>query len=440
MNRVWIRGGTVWTGGDAPRVFAGGVLCHDDAIEAIGPDAELEKRARGAEAIAANGRLVAPGFINAHMHLYSTLARGMVLKDPPAENFLEILERLWWRLDKALILEDLGVSAELALADALRAGVTTLIDHHASPSCIAGSLDELAAAAQRLGVRLCTCYEVSDRDGPEKARAGIEENLRFAAAARREPLLRGLFGLHASFTLEDDTLRRCAEAGAGAGLAFHVHAAEAASDVADAKKRGAMGAVARLHRLGVLPRGSIAAHCVHTSEPEWALLKEANVFCVHNPQSNMNNAVGTARVAEMVAAGVPVGIGSDGMEADVREELRAAFLLDHHRRSDPRGMWAELGLLLSVNRRLAGGIFGRTLGELAPGAAADVVVYDYHPPTPLSAQNFLGHFLFGAYRAPARDVLVAGRIRVRGGEIPAFDPESLAARARERAEKLWQRL
>ncbi|NMB73856.1 MAG: putative aminohydrolase SsnA [Myxococcales bacterium] len=437
MNQVWIRGGTVWTGGETARVLSGGVLCRGDRIEAVGSDSELEPLARGAEVIPAAGRLVTPGFINAHMHLYSTLARGMALKDPPAENFREILERLWWRLDKALTLADLGVSAELALADALHAGVTTLIDHHASPSCIAGSLDELAAAAQRLGVRLCTCYEVSDRDGPDKARAGIAENVRFAAAVRAEPTLRGLFGLHASFTLEDETLRRAAEA--GAGMAFHVHAAEAASDVADARRRGAAGAVARLHRLGVLPRGSIAAHCVHTSEEEWALLREAGVFCVHNPQSNMNNAVGAARVAEMVAAGLMVGIGSDGMEADVREELRAAFLLDHHRRADPRGMWAELSRLLLANQRLASGIFGLALGELAPGAAADVVVYDYRPPTPLVAQNFLGHFLFGAYRAPAREVLVGGRRRLRGGEIPGFDPEALALRARARAEALWQR-
>jgi putative selenium metabolism protein SsnA len=439
MARLWIKNGLVWTGGDAPRVLAGGVLTQGDEILAVGPDTELAPQAAGAEALDAGGRLIAPGFINAHMHLYSTLARGMNLKDPPPEDFVQILERLWWRLDKALTLEDLGPSAELPLIDALRAGVTTVIDHHASPRAIDGSLDVLAEAALRLGVRFSTCYEVSDRDGPEAFRAGVAENLRFAGRAKQDSTLAALFGLHASFTLSDGSLETAAAAAREAGLACHVHVAEAESDAADARRRGARGPLERLWRHGLIGPGALAVHCVHTTPEEWALLARAGGFAVHNPQSNMNNAVGATQVEAMQRAGVRVALGTDGMQADVRQDLRAAFLLMHHRTRDPRTGWAELGAMLEANRALASGLFGRRLGELAPGAAGDAVVFDYHPPTPLSPENFLGHLLFGLYQAPAHHAVVAGRVRLRAGEILGADPVEVAARARSLAPKLWAR-
>ena len=375
MAKLWIKNGLVYTGGDKARVFEGGLLCDEGQILALGPDTALATQASDAQVIDAGGRIVTPGFINAHMHLYSTLSRGMGLKDPPPENFNQILERLWWRLDKVLSLDDLRPSAELPMIDALRAGVTTLIDHHASPGAVEGSLDVLADAATRAGLRLSTCYEVSDRDGEAILRAGIAENLRFAQSVAHHPMLRGMFGLHAQFTLSDASLDACAEAASELGLPFHVPVAEAKSDAEDARKRGAIGAVGRLHARGCLPPGSLAIHCVHTGPEEWALLKEAQVSVVHNPQSNMNNAVGAAAVDAMMAAGVPVGIGTDGMQADVRQDMRAAFLLGHHRTADPRTMWGELGQALDTNRRIASAQFGCKLGVLEEGAAADLVVY-----------------------------------------------------------------
>jgi cytosine/adenosine deaminase-related metal-dependent hydrolase len=317
--------------------------------------------------------------------------------------------------------------------------VTTIIDHHASNGAIDGSLDVLAGAAARFGLRLSTCYEVSDRDGKEKMQAGIRENLRFAEAAKGDPMLAPLFGLHASFTLSDDTLEACAAAGRENGLPFHVHAAEASPDAEDARRRGYQGALARLHTRGVITPGTLAIHCVHTGPEEWRLLKQAGACAVHNPQSNMNNAVGAAPVQEMIAQGVRVGIGTDGMEADVREEIRAAFLLGHHRTGDPRTMWAEVHSLLDTNRHIASGLFGGRLGELSEGAAADLVVYDYRPPTSFEPGNFLGHLLFGFYRSPARDVVVAGRARLRDGRPVGIDPAEVAARAQEEAQKLWNR-
>jgi putative selenium metabolism protein SsnA len=439
MNQIWIRNGLVWTGGDEPRVLSGGVLCQNGIIAAVGPDSEFSKTTQGAEVIDAGGRLITPGFINAHMHLYSTFARGLPPKGLPPENFVEILERLWWPLDRVLTLENLEPSAEVALLDALRAGVTTIIDHHASNGAIEGSLDVLARAAAKFGLRLSTCDEVSDRDGQEKMTAGIRENLRFARAAKDDPMLAAMFGLHASFTLSDDTLGACAKAGRENDLPFHVHVAEAAPDAEDARRRGYEGALTRLHTRGVITGKSLAIHCVRTSPEEWKLLKKAGAYAIHNPQSNMNNAVGTAPVKEMIAAGLRVGIGTDGMEADVREELRAAFLLGHHLTGDPRTMWAEVDSLLCTNRHIASGLFGTRLGELKKGAAADVVVYNYRPPTAFEPGNFLGHLLFGFCRSPARDVVVAGRTRLLSGQPVDIDPAEVTARAQEEARKLWNR-
>jgi len=436
---IWIKNGLVWTGGDRPRVFSGGVLCRDGVIADVGPDSGLSGAAGGAEVIDAEGRLITPGFINAHMHLYSTFARGLPPKGQPPENFVEILERLWWHLDRVLTLDNLGPSAEVVLLDALRAGVTTIVDHHASNGAIDGSLDVLAGAAKKFGLRFSTCYEVSDRDGKEKMKAGIRENVRFKKAVKDDPRLAALFGLHASFTLSDDTLEACAAAGRDNNLPFHVHVAEAAPDAEDARRRGYAGALARLHTRGVITAGSLAIHCVHTSPEEWNLLKESGAYAVHNPQSNMNNAVGAAPVKEMIAAGVEVGIGTDGMEADVREEIRSAFLLGHHRTGDPRTMWAEIGSLIDTNRKIASGLFAARLGELVQGAAADVVVYNYRPPTSFEPGNFLGHLLFGFYRSPAHDVVVAGRTRLRECRPVDIDPVEVAARAQEEAKKLWNR-
>ncbi len=440
MDSIWIKGGLVYTGGDSPRVIQGGVLCRGDNIEAVGSDDELGNMADGAQVVNAGGRLIVPGFINAHMHLYSTLARGMSLQGPPPENFIQILERLWWRLDKALELDDLIPSAQLPLADALLSGVTTVIDHHASPNAISGSLDVLADEAAKLGVRFSTCYEVSDRDGPETMKAGIEENLRFAKRASSDPMLAATFGLHASFTLSDESLDECAQAVQDAGLPVHVHVAEALSDARDSVDRGYEGPLARLHSLGVLPEGSLAVHCVHTNEHEWEIMSQADIYCVHNPQSNMNNSVGATRVAEMIGAGVNVGVGTDGMQADVRQDIRAAFLLGHHGTGDPRTMWSETGDLLSTNRRIASGLFGKNLGVLEPGAAADVVVYDYFPPTELNVENFLGHLLFGLYQARADAVVVAGVMRVSNGEILGYDAAGASDIARQKASLLWRRV
>jgi len=243
---------------------------QDGLIAAVGPTAEIVPANPDARFLDAQGRIIMPGLINTHTHLYSAFARGMALKDDAPGNFMQILERLWWRLDKALTLDDVYWSAMAGMVECIRNGVTTVFDHHSSPHAVRVSLFRIAEAARQTGLRACLCYEVSDRDGAEIATQGIEENRAFLETCIRRPesLIRGLFGLHASFTLGDATLAQCREAAADLGAGFHVHTAEALSDVDHCLREHNIGVVERWRQRGILGPHTLAAHCVHVSERE----------------------------------------------------------------------------------------------------------------------------------------------------------------------------
>lgn len=426
------------------RVFPGGhIVCGDDGrIAALG-DGPAAKDAAG-ERVDAEGRVLLPGLINAHTHLYSSLARGFAPAGPTT-SFVEILENLWWPLDRALTLEDVRASAEVGLIGALRCGVTCVLDHHASEGAIEGSLDAVAEAADAIGPRIATCFETTDRHGPEVTRLGIEENLRFfdqcAAAPAGLPRRAAMFGLHASSSLSDASLRACREAVGDRALPFHVHVAEDRSDVEDAMKKSGLGPARRLLDAGLLTPGSIAAHCIHVDEGERRGLAEAGVFIVHNPSSNMNNAVGRSDLAALLAAGNTVALGSDGMNTDILRELTCAFLLFRHGegRPDVGGGEAE-ALFVKGNRAVADALFpGARLGRLEAGGAADFALLDAAPFTPLTGANALFHLIYGDLGGRVRDVAVGGRWRLRGGALVGFDEARAMARARERAAALWAR-
>jgi len=381
------------TPGDEPRLIEdGALLIEDDLIAALGTTAELSTSYPAAERWDAAGQLVLPASICAHTHFYGAFARGMAIPGEPAANFPQILERLWWRLDKALTLEDVRYSALVCLVDAIRHGTTTLIDHHASPNAIEGSLDVIAEAVQEAGLRVCLCYEVTDRDGPERARAGIAENIRFANSqlAIRNSQLATTFGLHASLTLSDETLAKCVAAAQESGLGFHIHAAEDLADQEDSLRKSGKRVIQRLHDAGILGPRTIAAHCVHVDQSEIELLAETGTWVTHQPRSNMNNGVGVAPVEAMLRAGVNVGLGNDGFSNQMFAEMKAAYLVHKLAQRDPRASPADLVMRLAYaeNGRLAH-IFwpDLRLGELREGAAADLVFLDYHPTTPLTCHG-----------------------------------------------------
>lgn len=383
----------------------------------------------------ASGCVVMPGQVCAHHHLYSALARGMPGPADPPRNFSEILARIWWRLDRALDLATIRLSAVLGAVEAARAGTTTIIDHHASPEAIRGSLDRVADGIEEAGLRGVVCYEVTDRHGTARGREGIEENVRFLRENTR-PLIRGMMGAHASFTIGPETLEALAAEAGRAHAAVHIHLAEDRIDEQDALERYGVRTAHRLHRAGVLADGALVAHGVHLDEAEQQVLRESGAWLAHNPRSNMNNGVGYAPVA---AFGDRVALGTDGIDGDMFTEARACYL--KAREASWRTGPAFALERLTAGAHLAARIFGDPLlGTLADGAPADLVVLDYRAPTPVEPANIAGHVLFGMTAAQVRDVMVAGRWVVRNRRHALVDEVALAARCREAAPQLWTRM
>jgi putative selenium metabolism protein SsnA len=440
---MWIIGARILTFEADNRVIDGGAAhISNGAFDWVGPEAEA-RIAEGEEALDARGRLMMPALINCHTHLYSTLARGIRLAGRPPANFTEILKKLWWRLDRALDLDDVYYSALVGLIDSARCGVGTVVDHHSSPNACAGSLDRIAQACEEVGLRASLCYETSDRNGAQAAGEGLAENVRFieSARARSRPLLRSSFGLHAAFTLGDRTLRSALEAARALDCGFHIHVAEDRCDVEAARRCGARSPVARLLSAGVLDTRALAAHCVHVTPQDIRALARHAVNVIHSPQSNCNNAVGTAPLLEMAKAGVLVGLGSDGYSPSIWEEFKAAFHVQKLRAGDPRVACSEAYAAAFLNNReILRKIWGLQLGRIAPGALADFILVDYHPPTPLDSGNLFGHLLFGIANAPIDRLAVNGKWVVAGRRSVNVDEEAVAACARLRARRLWERI
>lgn len=425
-----------------PFISDGCIAIRDQWVVEVGSTGMVKSKYPGSDFMDVGGKVVMPGLINTHMHLYSTFARGMALKNSPPSNFQEILERLWWRLDKALTEENVYYSALVPLIDCVKNGTTTIFDHHASPGAVRGSLFTLLKAARAAGVRSCLCYEVSDRDGKDVAEQGIRENVEFIHSCNRarDDMAKGMFGLHASLTLSDETLSRCCKENAGTGAGFHIHAAEGRLDLEDCLRRHGKRVIERLFGFGILGAKTIAAHCVHVDDREMDLLKESKTRVVHNPESNMGNAVGCAPVIDMVRRGVHVGLGTDGYTCDMFESLKVANILHKHHLADPGAGWTEVpDMLFRNNSLICGEYFSRPLGRLVPGAFADIIVVDYDPPTPMQAGNLDGHVLFGMAGPLVDTTVINGRVVMQGRQLAGIDEAEVFAKSRERAEKVWQR-
>ena len=360
----------------------------------------------------ASGCLVMPGLVIAHTHLYAALARGMAAPGP-TRSFQEILERVWWRLDAALDEDSLRASAEEALLDAALSGATVVIDHHESPSFIEGSLDVLAQAARTVGVRVALSYGATDRHGPRGAADGLAECER----AIREGLP-AMVGLHAGFTVSDETLGAAADLARRKGAWLHVHAAEDRCDVESFK---------RLDRVGAIGPRTLLAHGVHLSPRERARVEEAGAWIAHNPRSNLQNAVGYADVRTL---GSRVALGTDGMDGDLFTEARVAHLCARKAYGPEGGIDAVS--LLAKSQCLADAAVGPRPG--------DWIVLEYDPPTPLTAATLAGHVLFGLGTRHVRDVVVNGEAIVEGRRSTRVDGARVHARAREQAVRVWERM
>ena len=441
-----ITNGKLITWGQPNQILDGWALYLKNGVIAdMGAEQELLARYPAAERLDAGGQYVMPGNICAHTHFYGAYARGLAIPGSPPKDFPEILAKLWWRLDKSLTLEDVRASAEVMLVDAIRHGATTLIDHHASPNAIDGSLDVIAESVEKAGVRAVLCYEVTDRDGMAKTQAGIGENVRFLQKLASHPPPSGriaaMFGLHASLTLSDASLDACFQA-APPGTGFHIHAAEHEADQYDSLAKSGMRVIDRLHRRGILGPRSIVAHAVHVDAREVNLLAQSGAWVTHQPRSNMNNGVGVAYVESLMRAGVPVCLGTDGFSHTMWEEWKTAYLLHKAWNRDPRRMngmdVAEIGAY--NNAALAGMFFpSAPLGVISPGAHADLIFVDYHPYTPLTADNLPWHIIFGFHESMVTTTIVAGQVLMKERKLLTLDVEEISQRALRLAPGVWKR-
>jgi putative selenium metabolism protein SsnA len=439
MSSLLIKNGRIVTMNDKAEVIdQGSVLIEGTQIKAVGKLTGAQAKAD--KIIDAGGKLVMPGLINCHHHLYSTFARGFIPPGEPARNFKEILERLWWKLDLALDEGDVYYSAMIPLIAGIREGCTTIIDHHASPSCTAGSLDVIEKAFRETGVNGCLCYEVSDRN---RKGDGVRENERFIKKCQKsgDDQIRPLFGLHASCTLDTDTLEECADIGHRLGVGFHCHAAEAEMDDEITIAKYGKRLSERFLDYGIVGEKSIMVHGVHFTPREMEVMKSTDTMLVYNPESNMNNGLGVAPLPEMHRRGILIGLGTDGMSSHMISQARAMYMIQRGFWRDPRIFFVEAAeILLKNNRAICGRIFKEPRGALAPGHLADVIIVDYIPFTPLNNNNFYGHLLFGLSYARVDSTICRGKTLMEGGRIEHVDEVGIRRKAAERAPKLWKRI
>jgi putative selenium metabolism protein SsnA len=427
----------------APYLENGAVAIENGKIVNFGNTQDIKDKYEGSEFIDAKGKVIMPGLINTHMHIYSAFARGMALDGPTSKNFGQILENLWWRLDKKLTLEDTKYSAYTTYIDCIKNGVTTVYDHHASPFAIRDSLFTIGEVADELGIRTSLCYEVSDRDGGNTIEEGIRENVEFIkhASKRNDDMQRGLFGLHASFTLSDDTLNKCREEMSGLDSGYHVHTAEGIDDLYDSLQNHGKRVVERLHGFDILGDKTIAVHCIHVNSREMDILKATNTMVVHNPESNMGNAVGCSPVLSMFDKGILLGLGTDGYTSDMIESYKVGNIIHKHNLCDPSVAWGEIPtMLFDNNREIMNRHFNVEAGVIKEGAVGDVIIVDYNPLTPMNENNINSHVMFGMNGTAVNTTIINGKVLMRDRQLLNVDEAEIFRQSREISQKLWDRI
>ena len=420
---------------DPPAVESGSLRQEKGVIVALG---EAAKPQAGDEVVECEGAVLMPGLVNGHTHLYSALAPGMPAPPRSPTNFHEILQFIWWRLDRAHTLESVEMSGQIGALAALRCGTTTLVDHHASPHAIEGSLTALENGIAQVGCRGVLCYETTDRNSANESRFGLAENERYAKTCRRDGRFAAMVGAHASFTMEEASLAGCVDLANRLGVGVHIHVAEDPVDERITRERFGIGLFERFERHGLLDvPGTIFAHGTHLSAGDFARLNElrGTIELAHNPNSNMNNGVGYTPIARLER---PPLLGTDGIGADMWREARTALF-----KSNDAGLPLRLSqplAMLAQSARFASQRLGARLGVLEVGAAADLVLTSYRPATPLTAENLASHFLFAMGPEYVRDVMVDGWWLMRKGHVVTFDEQAVRARSVVVARALHERM
>ncbi len=420
----------------------GAVVTENNVIKNVGNTKEMKEMYPDAEFVDAGGGVIMPAFINMHEHIYSAMARGLSINGYNPHGLLDILDGQWWKIDRNLTNETTRQSARVTYLDSIKNGVTTVFDHHASFGEIHDSLFAIEDAAKEFGVRTCLCYEISDRDGMEKSHESVMENARWIRHALDDDsdMIAGMMGMHAQFTISDETFELAAE-NKPDGVGYHIHVAEGIEDLHDCLKKHGKRIVDRLMDFNILGDKTLLAHCIYINPHEMDLIKDTNTMVVHNPESNMGNAAGCPPTMELVHRGILTGLGTDGYTQDMLESFKVANILHKHHLCDPNAAWSEVPqMLFEGNPKMAGKYFEKPLGILKKGAAADVIVMDYVPRTPMNADNINGHILFGMNGNSVVTTVCNGKVLMKDRDVVGVDEEKILYESREEAKKLWSRV
>ncbi len=422
---------------DPIRVDSGSLRIEGNKIAARG----VATQAAGDQTIDCHGAVVLPGFVNGHTHLYSALATGMPAPPRQPRNFHEVLQLIWWRLDQALNAESNEMSATIGALDALHCGTTTLIDHHASPRAISGSLDAIERGIASIGLRGVLCYETTDRHGKPGRIAGLEENRRYlnplrAPGFNRRGHAASFVGAHACFTLSDESLAALNE------LASEFNSASTFTSPKTPATRRPVFAITRCRLLPASNATISYSRRISSATPSISQMRAIarlnaanNVSLAHNPRSNMNNAVGYSPIGKLTN---PIQLGTDGIGADMFTEAKAAWFKSRDGRA---GISPDQVIqMLANSARRASQALNVTLGKLQVGAAADVVITDYVPSTPLTTDNLVGHFLHGMSVQNVRHVIAGGKLALKDRVVQTCDEPAIRAAARTAAAALWHRM
>jgi len=383
------------------------------------------------------GKTVLPGVINAHTHLYSSLAMGMPPPSVKPVNFTEILQRIWWKLDRGLDADSVLASFQVGLLQAIKSGVTTVIDHHSSPNFIDGSTHRLVDTAGAFGIRVATAFEISDRNGYLTFTRALDENLTavhdFASKENVHPMI----GIHASFTLSDtslSTIRSALKNLSGTGI--HIHVAEDKSDEDHACSLGYESVIKRLHHFDLLTDRSLIIHGIHLKRADADLLAEISASLVHCPTSNANNRVGS--LSTEVILQLSAGLGTDGMQANLVKEAKTGSSIRSasHHGSGKSVNYIEL--LYRNNPVIAGQLFQQKIGKIESGYPADLAFYDYHPFTEITSGNWSAHLLSGMDEPS--DVMTRGIFRVKDHQFKFGNEAEIRSHARLASRRLWDNM
>ena len=435
MNKLLINTRFIDPFGETEYIENGYILIEDETIVKIGAGSASEITVD--EKIDLQGKTVLPGMINAHTHLYSALAMGMPAPKNTPTSFTEILKEVWWKLDISLDEDSTKASFESGLVECLKSGVTTVFDHHSSPNYSEGSLELLVNTAEDFGQNISIAFEITDRNGKDKFELGLQENIDSITKFRDNPHAHPLIGLHASFTLSDESLQTIySKINELHNWGIHIHVAEDVADEKDAQSNGYKSVIDRLKKLKLINEHSFIIHGIHSSDKDIELLKNAGATLVHNPTSNANNRVGmlpNSHISTMNA-----GLGTDGMRANMLEEAQQGTLIRSSHLQGDESSIDYLELLFKNNPEIASRAFGCKIGHLSPGNQADLAIFDYQPRTAITKDNFAGHILFD-FGQPT-DVLSRGKYRIKNRKFVVASERKIKENANLQSQKLWNKM